>query len=104
MATPKPARAPFRLTALSLAALSISWILIFIARSLASSFQEAASNAMISLLWVGAAVTVVGVVLAVMALGRRESNRLLTIASLILNGLTLAFFLVIGLSAGLMSM
>ncbi len=90
-----------RLAPISLIAPPISWAAIFIARRISDApFNEAASNFMILLLWIGGAVTVAGCVLAVLALrARTTESRPLSVLSVLLNFINLVFYLFIGLLA-----
>lgn len=94
-----------RLAPLSLIAPPISWVLIFIARRISDApFNEAASNIMVLLLWIGGLVTLIGFVLAILALRRREAeSRPLSVISTVLNFINLVFYLLIGLLAVLIS-
>ncbi len=99
-----PARRP-KLAPLSLIAPPISWVIIFIARRISDApFNESASNIMIALLWVGGIVTLIGFVLAILALRAREAeSRPLSIISVVLNFVNLVFYILIGLLALLIS-
>lgn len=90
-----------RLAPLSLIAPPISWVLIFIARRISDApFNESASNIMIALLWVGGIVTLIGFVLAILALRARETeSRPLSVTSIVLNFINLVFYILIGLLA-----
>ncbi len=99
-----PARR-LRLAPLSLIAPPISWAAIFIARHISDQpFNEAASNVMIAVLWIGGAVTLIGFALAILALRRRETeSRPLSIVGVLLNSINLVFYLFIALLAILIS-
>jgi hypothetical protein len=90
-----------KLAPLSLIAPPISWAIIFIARRISDApLNGPAANVMISLLWIGGAVTLAGFVLAILALRPREGeSRPLSILSLVLNFINLVFYLSIGLLA-----
>jgi len=93
----KPSTAP-RLEMLSCIAAPISWALLYVSgRVTGADFNEGASNTMVLLLWISAAVVVVGVTLAVAALRAKGTNRPLAIAGLVINAITLAIFLALGL-------
>ncbi len=94
-----------RLAPLSLIAPPISWFLIFLARRIADApFNDPASNVMVAMLWIGGLITLLGFVLAVLALRARSSeSRPLSIISVILNFINLVFYLLIGLLALLLS-
>jgi len=95
----RPSR--FKLAPLSLIAPPISWAIIFIARHISDApFNEPAANVMIALLWIGAAVTLAGFVVALLALRSRETeSRPLSVISTALNFINLVFYLFIGLLA-----
>lgn len=90
-----------KLAPLSLIAPPISWAIIFVARHISDQpFNETASNFMILLLWIGGAVTLIGFVLAILALRSRETeSRPLSIISILLNSINLVFYLFIALLA-----
>ncbi len=90
-----------KLAPLSLIAPPIAWAAIFIARHISDQpFNEAASNVMITLLWIGGAVTLIGLALAILALRRRQTeNRPLSIIGVLLNSINLVFYLFIALLA-----
>ncbi len=95
-----PARR-LKLAPLSLVAPPISWLIIYIARRIADApFNVAASNVMIGLLWAGGIITLIGFVLAILALRARETeSRPISLVSVVLNFINLVFYLLIGLLA-----
>lgn len=90
-----------KLAPLSLAAPPIAWLLLFAARRIADApFNEPAANVMIVLLWTGGIVTLVGFVLAILALRARQTeSRPLSVIGVALNFINLVFYLLIGLLA-----
>ncbi len=100
-ATPAVPARRVKLAPLSLIAPPISWAAIFIARHISDQpFNEAASNVMIAVLWIGGAVTLIGLILAVLALRRRETeSRPLAIIGVLLSSVSLVFYLFIALLA-----
>ncbi|MFN2119217.1 MAG: hypothetical protein ACK2T0_02350 [Anaerolineales bacterium] len=87
---------PFSL--LSLLAAPLSWAALFASgRASAGIFSEGASNTMFTLLWIGAAVAAAGVVLGIAAVRTGAAKRLLGIVALVLNLITLAVFVFLGL-------
>lgn len=99
--TPAVPAPRLKLAPLSLIAPPISWAAIFVARHISDQpFNEAASNVMIAVLWIGGGVTLIGLVLAILALRRRETeSRPLSIVSVLLNSISLVFYLFIALLA-----
>jgi len=62
-----------------------------------AAFSEGAANGMILLLLAGAAVTGAGLVLGILAVRMKGANRPLAILGLVLNAITAAVLLILGL-------
>ncbi len=90
-----------KLAPLSLIAPPVAWAIIFIARRISDApFNDTASQIMVLLLWIGGAVTLVGCVLAILAVRARETeSRRLSAISVLLNFINLVFYLFIALLA-----
>lgn len=100
-AAPRAPTARLKLARVSMIAPPISWAIIFIARRISDApFNESAANVIIALLGIGGAVTLVGFVLAILALrAAAAESRLLSVISTGLNFMNLVFYLFIGLLA-----
>ena len=98
MPTSQSPRPTSTLAVLSVLAAPLAWAVVYVSGRLSgSTFSDAAANSMILLLWVAAAFTVAGLILGVLAVRPGGRSRLLAILGLVLNSLTAAFLLILGL-------
>jgi hypothetical protein len=98
MPSPDRAQRSFPFSLLSLLAAPLSWAAPFASgRNSAGAFSEAAANRMFALLWVGAALVAIGIVLGLVALRTRASRRLLGIVDLRLHASSFGIFAFCGL-------
>lgn len=101
---PNPARSFSVLVPLSLLAAPVSWALIYASGQVtAASFNDRTSNTMVLLLWLSAAATVAGLVVAILALRSKGPSRGLALLAALLNVVTLLVLLLLGLTAVVMS-
>jgi hypothetical protein len=90
-------RVPSKVAVFSVLAAPLSWVVIYASgRMSAASFSEAAANRMFLLLAIAGLLTLAGLVLGILGVRMKAANRLLAILGLVLNALTAAFLLILG--------
>lgn len=98
MPTSESSRPTSHLAALSILAAPLAWAVVYASgRASGATFSETAANRMILLLWVAAAITAAGLILGILAVRNRGTSRLLAILGLVLNSVSAAFMLILGL-------